>query len=277
MSDKARSQMAANRAKRRTQGPSATPPSGASGSGAKTGQYWSGRTPGSGSGGTGTSGSSYVPNQQSYQYKSWPELTQRERDLYDAVAKGYHPNSTGKTWYEDQFIPYAKDTLKRTGIAIDPEGEALRFAREQGYDVRGFIASSPNVSPNSVLFNAPVRGAAGPGGGGYRSYGGGGGGGGSTQSVSLTDPSSARGLLMQTMRGLLGRDPDSDEYTQFLQALNEAERANPRKVTMEGSTAVQSGGIDPSMVAMEYVEGLEEFESAEGQRAFSAFMEVLGA
>lgn len=119
----------------------------------------------------------------------------------------------------------------------------------------------------------------GPGSSSYGSYGGGGGygGGSGSSSVALTDPSSARGLLMQTMRSLLGRNPDESEYKQFLEALNEAERSNPRTVEMEGDTAVQAGGIDPSMVAMEYVEGLEEFDSAEGQRVFDGFMQVLGA
>jgi hypothetical protein len=117
--------------------------------------------------------------------------------------------------------------------------------------------------------------------GGYRSYGGygygGGGGGGSSSSVVLTNPTSARGLLMQTMQSVLGRDPDEGEYKAFLEALNEAERANPRTVEMEGNTAVQSGGVDPGMIAMEYVEGAEEFSSAEGQRVFAEFMKVLGA
>lgn len=113
-----------------------------------------------------------------------------------------------------------------------------------------------------------------PGGGG--GYGGGGSaGGGGT--VSLTDPTSARGLLLQTMQGVLGRNPNDQEYRQFLKALQQAEMGAPRTVTVEGDVAVQSGGVDPGMVAMEYVEGLEEFDSAAGQRTLDAFMQVLGA
>ena len=119
---------------------------------------------------------------------------------------------------------------------------------------------------------------SGPGGGGYPSGGGGyGGSGGGMGSVSLTDPTSARGLLLQTMQGVLGRNPSDKEYNQFIKALNQAEMNAPRTVTVEGDVAVQSGGVDPGMVAMEYVEGLEEFESAAGQRTFDAFMQVLGA
>jgi hypothetical protein len=120
-----------------------------------------------------------------------------------------------------------------------------------------------------------------PGGSGsYSSYGGGGyGGGGSAGggSVSLTDPTSARGLLMQTMQNVLGRNPSDQEYRQFLKALGQAEMNAPRTVDIEGDIAVQSGGVDPGMVAMEYVEGLEEFDSAAGQRTLDAFMQVLGA
>ena len=114
--------------------------------------------------------------------------------------------------------------------------------------------------------------------GGYGSYGGGGyDGGGGMGSVSLTDPTSARGLLLQTMQGVLGRNPSDKEYRQFLKALQQAEMGAPRTVTVEGDVAVQSGGVDPGMIAMEYVEGLEEFDSAAGQRTFDAFMQVLGA
>ena len=112
-------------------------------------------------------------------------------------------------------------------------------------------------------------------GGGGGSYGGGGGGGGG--SVVLTDPTSARGLLMQTMQGILGRVPTEDEYKQFVKTLSKEEMRNPRTVSASGDTAVQSGGIDPGMVAKNYVEGLPEFDSAAGQNAMMAFMRVLGA
>lgn len=134
------------------------------------------------------------------------------------------------------------------------------------------------MPPN--LFDRSLDLSASSGSSSYSSYGGGGyggGGGGGGGSVSLTNPTSARGLLMQTMQGVLGRNPTEREYKQFLEALNQAEMGAPRTVDFEGDLAVQSGGVDPGMVAMEYVQGLEEFDSAEGQRAFGAFMQVLGA
>ena len=115
------------------------------------------------------------------------------------------------------------------------------------------------------------------GGSSYYSGGGYGGGGGGGGQVSLTNPTSARGLLMQTMQSVLGRNPTEQEYKQFIKALNQAEMDAPQTVGFEGDVAVQSGGVDPGMVAMEYVEGLDEFNSAAGQRTLDAFMQVLGA
>jgi len=175
-----------------------------------------------------------------------------------------HPNigtkqSTGRMLWE-RFNTLSAERTKR-GDFVSPQQLAAELASSLGVDpLEGRDGSDPF------------------GGSGSRSYGGGGyGGGGGSSSVSLTDPTSARGLLMQVMRSMLGRRPDEEEYKTFLEALNEAERANPRTVEMEGSTAVQAGGLDPSMIAMEYVEGLEEFDSAEGQRTFDAFMQVLGS
>jgi hypothetical protein len=110
----------------------------------------------------------------------------------------------------------------------------------------------------------------------YRSYGGGGGGGGgSSSSVSLTDPTSARGLLMQTMQGILGRDPTNNEYKNFLKVLNEAEMANPRSVEFEGDVAVQSGGIDPGVLALEFAQDQEDFAERQGDQFFRTFMQAL--
>lgn len=151
-------------------------------------------------------------------------------------------------------------------------------------DIMGAALNPGSPPPWQMLqgiFGGEVKASGGDvtaSGGGYSGggYGGGGYGGGGGQ-VSLTDPTSARGLLMQTMQGVLGRNPTEQEYSQFVKALGQAEMGAPRTVGFEGDLAVQSGGVDPGMVAMEYVQGLDEFESAEGQRAFGAFMQVLGA
>ncbi len=176
----------------------------------------------------------------------------------DAVAIAQHPMKKGKTlWKEAVDAAYA----------VNNRGD---------FRTAWSLLSSKylDAAPGSPV---PAGDPGSPPGGGPGSSGGGGGYGGGGGSVALTNPSSARGLLMQTMQGVLGRNPTDQEYRQFIKALGQAEMGAPRTVDIEGDLAVQSGGIDPGMVAMEYVEGLEEFDSAAGQRTLDAFMQVLGA
>jgi hypothetical protein len=174
------------------------------------------------------------------------------RSALDAIAR--RQRSTPKGIWEDMV--YLSQMSSAEGVYMT--------AMDHLYQVYSDFGGSGAGSSGSGSYYS--------GGGGYGGGGGGGGG-----SVSLTDPTSARGLLMQTMQGVLGRNPTEQEYSQFVKALGQAEMGAPRTVGFEGDLAVQSGGIDPGMVAMEYVQGLDEFESAEGQRAFGAFMQVLGA
>ena len=196
---------------------------------------------------------------------AWTDLTPAYRDYIDTLAK--HPNigsstSTGRMLWE-RMNTLAADRLSQ-GENVSAQMLVAELANSVGISSDlGFAAEQ---------FSGITSGGSGSYGGGGGGYGGGGGG-----SVSLTNPTSARGLLMQTMQGVLGRNPTEQEYNQFVKALSQAEMGAPRTVGFEGDLAVQSGGIDPGMVAMEYVQGLDEFESAEGQRAFSAFMQVLGA
>jgi hypothetical protein len=177
-----------------------------------------------------------------------------------------HPNvgtsgSTGRMLWERISRLAAERT--EMGDPASPQQIAAELANSLG-------VAPPGGSDSSLLDSRSTNSSG--GGGGYSGGGGGGGG-----QVSLTNPSSARGLLMQTMQGVLGRNPTDQEYRQFIKALGQAEMGAPRTVDIEGDLAVQSGGIDPGMVAMEYVEGLEEFDSAAGQRTLDAFMQVLGA
>lgn len=227
----------------------------------------------------------WLSNQDSYEFPTWTSLDQRTRDLYNDIAKAYNVNSTGKAWYRDDFLPYVRRVLEETGIAPDPENVALTFARQAGYDVSDYLASSPVLSPNSILFDRPYgdpdtepgdgssSGSGSYGGsGGGGGYGGGGGGGGS---VSLTNPTSARGLLMQTMQSVLGRDPSNSEYKTFLQVLNEAEMANPNTASFEGGMAVGSGGVDPGVLALEFAQDQEDYTERQGDRYFRTFMQAL--
>lgn len=126
------------------------------------------------------------------------------------------------------------------------------------------------------LFAGP---AVDTGGGGSSFFGGGGGygggGGGGAGQVSLTNPTSAKGLLMQTMQQALGRNPTQKEYSQFLKILNEAEMANPQTVSVEGDTVVASGGIDPGVLALEFAQDQDDWQERQNDQYFQVFMQSL--
>lgn len=106
-------------------------------------------------------------------------------------------------------------------------------------------------------------------------YGGGGYGGGGGQ-VSLTNPTSARGLLLQTMQGVLGRNPTEREYKDFIDTLKQTEMANPNTVSVEGDVVVQSGGTDPGVLALEFAQASEDYRSTQANKFYNAFMGALG-
>jgi len=132
------------------------------------------------------------------------------------------------------------------------------------------LAASLGVPPPG----GDASGALGTSSGG--GYGGGGGGGASMGSVSLTDPTSARGLLLQTMQGVLGRNPTSKEYKDFLDTLNRVEMENPRTVSIEGDVAVQSGGTDPAAIAMDFAENRPDARRVEMRRATDLLLTAMG-
>ena len=274
---------------------------GSSGGRAQTGDYWNSRDPNSqAETSSETAGSSYTS------FQDWRNSQTR----YDnTLPIAYRPPTT--SWLsadrqETQIrgLP-AIYRAKTVGDAMglywsDPASKQLiinaariHYAGNPNFNeqwAEGFWSDIVNQA-NSYGARAPWEtlqmilsgqgaGPEGPGGspsGGGSSGGGGGYGGGGGGQVSLTNPTSARGLLLQTMQSVLGRNPSDDEYRQFLKALNQAEMGNPQTVDVRDGMVVGSGGVDPGMVAMEYVQGLDEFNSAEGQRALSSFMQVLGA
>ena len=147
-------------------------------------------------------------------------------------------------------------------------------------DIMGAALNPGSPPPWQMLrgiFDGEIKASGGdaPGGASYSgggSYGGVGGGGGS---VSLTNPTSARGLLLQTMQSVLGRNPTNDEYKTFLKVLNEAEMANPNTASFEGGMAVGSGGVDPGVLALEFAQDQEDFTERQGDRYFRTFMQAL--
>lgn len=233
--------------------------------------------------------SAYQNNPPTDMYKSFEMLRPEEKNFWALMAANYHSSSTPEAQYA-KFAEIAMQQGQASGVWANPMGIAMRHARDMNYDMRNVYVPDARMSMamrrgagqfELGAYDADFQGFSGTvdtsSSGGYPSGGGGFGGGGGGGSVSLTNPTSARGLLMQTMQGVLGRNPSEQEYKQFIKALTQAEMGAPRTVDFEGDLAVQSGGVDPGMVAMEYVEGLEEFDSAAGQRTLDAFMQVLGA
>ena len=195
---------------------------------------------------------------------SWTDLTPAYRSYIDSLAK--HPNigsrtSTGRMLWERM------NTLSADRLAQGENVSAQMLIAE----LAGSVGLSADLGFAAEQF-AGVQSGSGPsyGGGGYGGGGGGGGG-----SVSLTNPTSARGLLMQTMQSVLGRNPTNDEYKTFLQVLNEAEMANPNTASFEGGMAVGSGGVDPGVLALEFAQDQEDFTERQGDRYFRTFMQAL--
>lgn len=126
--------------------------------------------------------------------------------------------------------------------------------------------------------------------------GGGGGGGGGvsrstsvTESVDLTNPTAARGLVDQALARYLGRGATSEEFANFTKALNRAERKAPNVSrttsvasrgaggTMASTKSLSKGGVDRGRFAEEWArsqEGAAEYAAA--TTVLDSFMKVLG-
>lgn len=182
-----------------------------------------------------------------------PEL----QDYLNAVAKSQHPMKKGKTLWQEAV---------ETAYAVNNDGDfrtAWSILSNKYLAPGGAGVTDPSSSSSSF------SGYSG-GGGGYSSGGGGGGG-----QVRLTDPTSARGLLMQTMQQVLGRNPTEREYKDFLKTLNESEMANPQTVSIEGDNAVYSGGIDAGVLAADFAKSADDYKETQANKFYNAFMGAL--
>lgn len=181
------------------------------------------------------------------------------RAIIEAAARVFYRDYPN---YSDQWAKnfWQKDILS---ASINPGSPAPWQALQMIFSGQMRATESPNGSGTGSSYSSY-------GGGGYGGGGGGGGG-----SVSLTNPTSARGLLMQTMQSVLGRNPTNDEYKTFLQVLNEAEMANPQTASFEDGMAVGSGGVDPGVLALEFAQDQEDFTERQGDRYFRTFMQAL--
>lgn len=233
--------------------------------------------------------SAYQNNPPTDMYKSFEMLRPEEKNFWALMAANYHSSSTPEAQYA-KFAEIAMQQGQASGVWANPTGIAMRHARDMNYDMRNVYVPDARVSMamrrgaeqfELGAYDADFQGFSGTvdtsSSGGYPSGGGGyGGGGGGGGSVSLTNPTSARGLLMQTMQSVLGRNPTSKEYTQFMDALKQAEMDNPMTVSVEGDTVVQSGGTDPGMIALDFAESTGDAKAVKTSRYTDMLLSIIG-
>lgn len=177
-------------------------------------------------------------------------LAVRAARVWYAGNSSFQPQ-WAQNWLKDNIIPSA------VALGISP------------YQLLSDVASGR-------VTTLPTDGSS----GGSGSYGGGGGGGGgggfsTQQTIDLTSPTQARGLLMQTIQGALGRNPNDNEYSEFLKILNESQTANPQVVTASGSTVTRSGGVDPSMLALDYAQSQDDYKDRQANQYYDVFLNAL--
>ena len=86
-----------------------------------------------------------------------------------------------------------------------------------------------------------------------------------TKAVNLTDPDTANTLLDQALGTYIGRAANDTEKQMFRKALKEHELKNPSKTTVQGDTAIKSGGSNSATFAKDFAqqqEGSAEFTAA---------------
>lgn len=211
---------------------------------------------------------------------SWTDQYYEKIDQAEAVGRF----RTLPSWQQQAWANAAEALGGGTRTA---ESTYTRYVEISGY----LSARGINKDPLDLLLEDTQSGYMPPnlfdrdvdlsssGSSGYSSYGGGGGGyggGGGGGSVSLTNPASARGLLLQTMQSVLGRNPTDREYRDFIDTLKQTEMANPNTVSVEGDVVVQSGGTDPGMIAMEFAQAADDYKATQANKFYNAFMGALG-
>lgn len=134
----------------------------------------------------------------------------------------------------------------------------------------------------------------------YAAKAGGGGGGGRymgpvttesvTETINLSDPSTARQFLDSALGDVLGRLPTADEYETFRAALNAAQEAAPSVTESVTTTTPQgkarskvrskqraTGGISEAQMATEFARSQEmAAETLGGTAGFTAFLDAIG-
>jgi hypothetical protein len=190
-----------------------------------------------------------------------------------------------------EFLRFDEEQRERFDSAVErftgsrPEGTTAYFRWKEMVDLSGVLSQAygRDVDPFETAELMAARAPAKPAGGGPTTTVS------TTETVDLSNPSSARRLLDNTLGAYLGRLPSQKEYSNFLRVLNSAEEAAPaitqqtsRTVPGEGTSRVATkikgeGGVSREQVAAEYVRGREDYaETRLSNTGLSAFLELLG-
>ena len=216
-------------------------------------------------GGTPTSGygsSKFVPVDKAAQ--AWAALspTAQQKIYNDAISVYGHekvPTLNMPSFYADT-VNYAYQVQQSTGLKVTPL-DYWDYYRQSG-------------GPGLNAYGAGGKGSGGPK---------------TTTSVSetvtLTDPDTARGLIENAIGSELGRRPTEKEYAAFMDALTAHANANPSKsrtTTTSGtgfstSKGKTQGGFNAQQFAKEYA-GAQEgaAETAAATTGFDAFISLIG-
>ena len=195
-----------------------------------------------------------------------------QKALYAAMEaqRGYEGVPAGDVdGFLEDTVARAYAVQQTTGLLVDPLSYWDYYKTTGGPGLKNFDDAA----------------SAGGGSGG----GGGGGGGGTSrsvnESVNLSDPSTARGLIDTTIARYLGRNPTDKEYSTFASALNAQESKSPsitESVTTSGggnsrTKSTTRGSMDRGQFAIEYAksqEGVAELSAA--TTGLDAFMDAIG-
>ena len=104
------------------------------------------------------------------------------------------------------------------------------------------------------------------------------------KSFNISDPATARGIVQNAVRAILGRDPSAKESKQLVQALNAAERENPSitTTTMTGQgqyTTQTTGGLDAmgkAQVLEEAVMATPQLETEVVDKRLNSYGDIIG-
>lgn len=177
------------------------------------------------------------------------------RDVLDKIAKSIHPLKGGRSIWEELVAASALGSQR--GEYVTPYA-ILR---------RRYLSGDATETRDGEETGSRSYSS---GGGGY-----GGGGGATSQRIDLASPSQAQALLTQFMQASVGRDPKPSEVRKFVELLQGYQTNNPTVVSAAGNTVTQTGGVDPSMVAQEFVETLPDYTESQADSYYRTFMQAL--